>query len=650
MKKGWNIKTNIMWELERNVPTFPEDCWDCNLKELPMTLPGDARFAFDHDLELLKLALKEEFDAPDLLWDVLGGRGVVLVNKGAGLDDFREIFARGTIIGKLYREPVERRWRFRPSYAAAKVLVEKGAIKTVRVESHPQEGSTIFYSACEDGTQVVLVSDGEPVGVGVCRKGRIRVITSFPEEVVGSDPFPAKAIPTSIEDTIEFNDKRIRRLVSQAKRFLYSMIEKVDKPLTVSFSGGKDSLTALHLTLDLKEPILIFNNTGIEMPETLETVNKVVEEFGLELVVADAGNAFWEAMKRTSPPARDLRWCCKVTKLVPMAKLIKERWPQGTLNVVGQRAFESIERSKSPRVWRNKWFPQVLNITPIQYWTQLDVWMYIFKKKLDRLVNPLYFKGFERIGCFMCPASLLAEFEFTKSVHPELWNKWFRELERWRRILDLPGEWSVFGLWRWLGPNTKKKSLMSKLKIKYDWKKEYVNRLAPRIVRTELRDDLVEIEYSSNIERAILDQYSILGSRTEGKKYVTPEGHEVEASENKVVVRGRNALEEALVADALIHRWYQCMKCKSCEMWCPTGAIKVEERPRVDPEKCVSCRTCVIECPVYEPIVDRVSSSIILNRPDGWRRSSKKRRKELLKELKERVLEDVSGLGGVTGA
>ncbi len=648
-RKGWTIRTGIVWELEANVPTFREDCWDCNYVELPMTLPGDARFAFDHDFGLLREALSNDFGVPELWREVLGGPGVVLVNKGAGLDDFREFFARGAFVGKVFWEPVERRWRFRPGYAAAKVLVEKGIPYMISVNEHPKEGSTLLVQ-CEEGKQYILVKEGEPVGVGICKSSRIRVITSFPREVVGSEPFPAKPKMTSISDTIRFNERRLRRLVSQSKRFIYSMITKVsDKPFTASFSGGKDSLVALHLTLDLKEPIVVFNNTGIEMPETLETVDKVVKTFGLELVVADAGDSFWDALRRVSPPARDLRWCCKVTKLVPMAKLVKERWPQGTLNVVGQRAFESIERSKSPRVWRNKWFPQVLNISPIQYWTQLDVWMYIFDKGLKDLVNPLYFKGFERVGCFMCPASLLAEFEFTKKVHPELWERWFTELERWRKMLNLPPEWSEYGLWRWLAPNTKKKSFMAKLKVSYDWKKEYEGRLLPKILKKDVEDEYVKIEYSAVIEHAIDEQKSILGKQ-ENDIIKGVEGHEIEVRRNEVVVKGNNAIEEALVVDALIHRWYQCMRCKSCELWCPTGAIKVDERPHVDPEKCISCRTCVLECPIYEPITDRVSSSILLDRPDGWRRRSKKRRKEVIKELKERIVEDAGGLGGVTGA
>ncbi len=645
MKKGWKITANIVWDIQRNVPTFREDCWDCEVKELLMTDPGDARPAFDHDREIFREALLNEFGA-DLSNKILG-KGIVLVNKGAGLDDFREFFSRGTIVGKVYWEPVERRWRFRATYASAYVLVEEGVAKTVKVDTIPKEGSTIFVNDCEEGEQVILVKDGYPVGVGYCRKGRIRVVTAFPEYVVGKEPFPAPDIPTTIDDMIKVNENRLRRMVSQSKKFIYVMREKLkDKPLTVSFSGGKDSLVALHLTLQLEKPIIIFNNTGIEMPETIETVQKVAKEWDLEVVVADAGDDFWKAMRKNAPPARDLRWCCKVTKLVPMAKLVKEKWPRGTLNVVGQRALESIERSKSPRVWRNKWFPQVLNIAPIHYWTQLDVWMYIFKNKLTEILNPLYFKGFERVGCFMCPASLLAEFEYTKRTHPELWSKWDERVEWWRKFIGLPPEWREYALWRWLSPNNKKKSFMTKLNITIDWKKEYQGHIMPKIKDKEVSEDEVKIEFASNVEKAVEEQYSILGKK-KGNEIVN-DRNKIIIEKSKVIVKGENALEEALFVSAIIHRWYQCMGCKSCEVWCPTGAIKVNDRPKVDPNKCISCRLCVLECPVYEPVADRVTSSLLLDRPDGWRRKGKLLKKDVVKKIKD-MIDDAMGLGGVTG-
>jgi len=643
-KKRWFMRTDIAWDLDRNVPVFKSTCWDCNTIDLPMTDPGDARLGFESDIEVLKEALRNEFGTDKYVNELIGS-GVFLVNKGAGLDDFREIFARGTIVGKLYWDLFEKRWRFRLSYAAAKVLLNRGIPRSVEVNELPSEGSNIFHSGCMEGEQIVLTMSGEPAGIGYCRKnGRIRVVTVFPRDIIGKDPFPTKDMPTNWGDVVKANEYRQRMLSSQAKKFIFAMYEKVKKPLTVSFSGGKDSLVALHLTLQIERPIVIFNDTGIELPETLETVKKVVNDWNLALEIASAGDDFWHAVKMVGPPARDLRWCCKVTKLVPMAKLVKEKWPQGTLNVVGQRAFESIERAKSPRVWRNKWFPQVLNISPIHQWTQLDVWLYIHSNDLTKYVNPLYFKGFERIGCFMCPASLMAEFEFTKRTHPELWRKWEEVLEYWRIRLGLPEEWVTYGLWRWINPSSKKKIILNKLNVSYDWRKEFDGRLNPTIQHKKVGGKEVTISFSSNIEHALKDQKTVLGRSTNNS--IIAEENEIVFQENHVTVSGRNPVEGAIEATALIQRWFKCLRCKSCEIWCPTGSIRVTSRPQVNPDTCISCKMCLLECPMYEPFADRVAAAVLLDNPNAWRRKSKPLRKHIIKKLKETVLEDVEGLGG----
>ncbi len=634
-KKRWNVRTTIVWDVERNVPTFKDTCWDCNYVELPMTDPGDARPSFEADRQLLVQTLEEEFGAGNYV-DEIVGEGDFLLNKGAGLDDFREIFSRGTIVGKLYWDVLRSKWRFRPSYAAVKVLIENDLIKKVEVNDYPKEGTNIFAN-CEEDKYVAVTLNGEPIGIGYCRKnGRVRVVTTFPKELYGKEPFPAPNKRTTIEDWVKFNELRTRMVVSQAEKFLYQMIEKVKKPVTVSFSGGKDSLVSLHLTLKFADPLVIFNDTGIELPETIETVKKVVSKFNLKLVTASAGDDFWHAARMVGPPARDFRWCCKVTKLVPMAKLAKEMWPSGALNVVGQRIFESIERSRSPRVWRNKWFPHILNISPIHEWTQLDVWFYIYRNSLLDLVNPLYFKGFERIGCFMCPASPLAEFEVTKNLHPELMRKWEEILEIWRKRLGLPEEWVKYGLWRWLSPSSKKRSLMRTIGIEYDPWLEFKGRLHPPFDK-EVKVNSVKLRFKSLISLALEDQESVIGDRGEDNK-ISSDGYVVTYDKNEVKIEGERAIEGAIEVSALIYRWFKCMRCKSCEVWCPTGSIKVETRPKVNRETCINCKLCLLECPMYEPFADRVVSAVILERFDAWKRPTKPLRKEVLKELKNAVL------------
>lgn len=40
-------------------------------------------------------------------------------------------------------------------------------------------------------------------------------------------------------------------------------------------------------------------------------------------------------------------------------------------------------------------------VNPIYYWQDTDIWDYIHQENME--VNPLYAKGYERVGCIGCP-------------------------------------------------------------------------------------------------------------------------------------------------------------------------------------------------------------------------------------------------------
>jgi phosphoadenosine phosphosulfate reductase len=225
-----------------------------------------------------------------------------------------------------------------------------------------------------------------------------------------------------------------------------------EMPLSVSFSGGKDSLVCLQLTKKLVDtPFhIIFVNTGIEFPETIDYIDQFIEENNYQDIFCRKdipSETFWKNVEKYGPPGKDYRYCCKILKIGPINELIDDCIGQKTLSIIGQRAYESISRSESNTLWTNPWIPNQLNFTPIQNWTALHVWLYIFQEKL--FYNPLYEQGFSRIGCWLCPACNQGTFELIKEGDPTLWNPWENFLEQWRREHHLPKEWLQWGLWRW---------------------------------------------------------------------------------------------------------------------------------------------------------------------------------------------------------
>ena len=645
-KRQWPVLAKVYWCDELNVPMVGPECpGGGRARLLRLTEPGDARPGFEHDRRVVEQAYKNETGQTAGAGELLG-EGVVMLNKVPFMDLMYEVISQGAIVARVYWDPARRGWRLRFALPGLKRVLHREPLPRLVIRGGMRElrKRRVYPNSigAPPGAQVLLSGpEGEPLGVGyVTRDGdRIGAHTIFWRD---EPPYYARG-NTSWDDAVRANEYYLYYYKSRAIKFIHVMNEKVRKPVIVSYSGGKDSLVALHLTLETGiKPYVLFNNTGIEMPETVESVRRTAEKYGLELLVADAGDAFWRAVERVGPPGKDYRWCCKVTKLAPLSRLLLEMFPDGALNIVGQRAFESLDRARSPRVWRNKWMPMILNISPIQEWTQLLVWLYIWSERLE--YNPLYERGFDRIGCFMCPAAFSAEYEFVRETRPELWERWEKTLEKWADRLGLEGKlreaYVRGGLWRWLTPAVQKQRLAYRLGVDLpDWREIYRKWLRPGIESSRSSDAAWEAELTEPFSpQALADQYTVLGAfeveklDSDGITLRGPGGVRVESRGRTVRVTGaRGTLGRELLLDALKleYRWTHCAGCRACETSCPTGAIRVIEeggsyRPVVNSETCIHCKLCLDNCPLADVTVERIYSALILGEPTAWRRRGKR--------------------------
>ncbi len=648
LARAWPLRVRTYWCISANSPSLGRECpgGDDSI-EINVTEPGDVRPAFKRDIDIIKEAYKNEIKSSSG-FERFMGYGVKLLNKVPYMDLMYEVVSEGVVIARVYWDPLLGYWRLRFSMPGLLRIWDKDPLPRFKIRGGLKTllRSRVFHNALNipPNSQVVLTDEKEdPIGIAyVSQDGDVVKVHSIFRKKV-PERISSKR-NTTWDDVIKVNDYYIYYYKSRAIKFLYVMIEKVKKPLLVSFSGGKDSLVALHLTLEAGyKPVLLFNNTGLEMPETIEFVNKISKEWGLELLLADAGDAFWRTVMKVGPPGKDYRWCCKVTKLAPIARILLEKFPEGAINVVGQRAFESLDRARSPRVWRNKWMPHILSITPIQDWSQLAVWIYIWYHKLP--YNPLYEKGFDRIGCFMCPAAYVAEYDFVRRTHPDLWRKWENVLEYWASKLGLEGElrraWIERGLWRWLTPAVQKKRLARRLNLELPSWQEIYNRMIDPSVEGFIIDDKarkVRLRLSRSFDgRSLKDQVSVLGPfkirEEKGKTLaVGPKDVRVVLDDDIIEVENaRGILARELLFDALkiMYRWENCAGCKACETSCPTGAIKVAEendafRPIVNAERCIHCKLCIDNCPLADVVVERTYIPLIMNEPTAWRRKGKR--------------------------
>lgn len=172
----------------------------------------------------------------------------------------------------------------------------------------------------------------------------------------------------------------------------------------VAFSGGKDSLaTILHLKDQGVRHKTIFCDTGWESPITLDYIGEMDRLLHLELETLRSeefpGGFEQLCIERKMVPGLHYRFCTKELKVVPMWRWIESQPDEVTI-YQGIRADESDERSK---MQAKEWVDAATGYwieRPIFNWTTSEVFALI--KRHNVPVNPLYLRGFSRVGCQPC--------------------------------------------------------------------------------------------------------------------------------------------------------------------------------------------------------------------------------------------------------
>ena len=234
-----------------------------------------------------------------------------------------------------------------------------------------------------------------------------------------------------IEKFIEANIDRLNYLVDEAHRFVKHAAAKFDEEhIVVSFSGGKDStVTADLVTKALSNPELthIFGNTTLEFPYTIqyaERFNAAHEQ--CFWIAKNNEQDFYDVCEDIGPPARMMRWCCSMFKTGPITRIINKLYRDSRiLTFYGIRKSESVSRSKYNRIEDDAESVKIQQQTvasPIFFWKDLDIWLYILAEKID--FNDAYRLGYDRVGCWCCPNNNQRAQFLSRIYMPEQSRKW----------------------------------------------------------------------------------------------------------------------------------------------------------------------------------------------------------------------------------
>lgn len=214
--------------------------------------------------------------------------------------------------------------------------------------------------------------------------------------------------------------------------------------ILVSFSGGKDSQACLIQAFKQYgggNLTAVFCDTGWEHPDTYKHVNDVCLQMGVRLITLKSKYDFVSlAAHKKRFPSTNARFCTSELKMKPMIDYVLSL-KESCIIIQGIRAGESTARaameeecmyfksyfqpnkkgrtenyrSKDVKEWCSQYDASVLR--PIFKWSAQQVIDCILDA--GQVPNPLYYRGFSRVGCFPCIMCRHKEIELIAKNDPD---------------------------------------------------------------------------------------------------------------------------------------------------------------------------------------------------------------------------------------
>lgn len=215
----------------------------------------------------------------------------------------------------------------------------------------------------------------------------------------------------------------IRSLARKTKQFIIRQRRRhgMKYPPLVKFSGGKDSMVLLKLIEEAGIPVnVVFCNMGVECPHTVNFYKNLRQKMRRAIIKFYLINKplFWDFFDERGPPSIYRRWCREL-KFKMIDKFSEELYGQEQhISFDACRRYEENERRDMWLIHKNEHLRSQTIVHPLANWTALDIWGFSYWKNLP--VNPLYFLGFERIACWLCPGNTPLQAFMVSKVYPAL--------------------------------------------------------------------------------------------------------------------------------------------------------------------------------------------------------------------------------------
>ncbi|MCX6648543.1 MAG: phosphoadenosine phosphosulfate reductase family protein [Candidatus Bathyarchaeota archaeon] len=390
---------------------------------------------------------------------------------------------------------------------------------------------------------------------------------------------PIKLLGSELKTVIEANITYLEQAEYESLQFIEKVYsEYEDHPFAVSLSGGKDSVVTLNLVRQIIPTFdSIWMNTTIDYPETEIFIKKLAQEWDLTLFELKPEKDFFTLCDELGPPSKFMRWCCKTMKFAPFNQFIDKQYDKNVLTASGVRKNESSSRGQYDLIQVNNTIPKQILFFPILEWNSLQVWLYIFWKKIP--INEVYLKGYSRIGCWLCPEKSLREFKKMETTHPKLSNKLHSYLINYSKknnITDIEN-WIKQEKWRYRVSRYEKERIYKQNTCSI--KPQYIY----NINNIDKKDEIIQF-------------LKIFGPINKKNKFITIQNHNLDLAiiNNNIRVKYysdqkqiRNQFEKQL------EKAMNCINCGACIGNCPLNAISMVNGKIGVSDLCTHCLKCI---------------------------------------------------------
>ncbi len=241
----------------------------------------------------------------------------------------------------------------------------------------------------------------------------------------------------------------LNKSIKLIKEFEESALKRNPLGYVVGYSGGKDSDVLVHLFKRAGVKFcVVHNHTTLDMPETVYYIRRKFYEWelqGIPCKIYYPTINFWLlCLYKKMLPLRHTRFCCAELKErndipelrfalrsfgVRKAESVNRAKYRDSIETRNRADYKDIQRFHFDNIedvkqigacYTNSYF----FVNPLAYWSNDYLWDYIEGERVE--VNPLYGKGFSRVGCICCPMASTCERKRELALYPKFEKRFIK--------------------------------------------------------------------------------------------------------------------------------------------------------------------------------------------------------------------------------